>query len=148
MLLPYWTHGRIASMEGVYYEASATTPYHFMAAATLAAPGNTSNAVRGVPYRDFVAVPRLGVPWLQLLGVRYLAVHSTEAKAVRRRRPAPAPGRDVARPRQEAAERVEHLPRRERTDVVAPLKYQPVVVDDVTDADEEACEHGASRTKA
>src|SRR5262249_10527651 len=23
MLLPYWTHGRIASMEGVYFEASA-----------------------------------------------------------------------------------------------------------------------------
>ena len=35
MLLPYWTDGRIESMEGLYFEASATTPYHFMTIATL-----------------------------------------------------------------------------------------------------------------
>ena len=35
MLLPYWTHGRIQSMEGLYYESAATTPYHFMAVAPL-----------------------------------------------------------------------------------------------------------------
>ena len=35
MLLPYWTHGRIQSMEGVYFEASATTPYHFETVAAL-----------------------------------------------------------------------------------------------------------------
>ena len=52
MLLPYWTHGRISSMEGVYYEASATTPYHFMATAALDAPGNSSGAVRGITYRS------------------------------------------------------------------------------------------------
>ena len=47
MLLPYWTHGRIQSMEGLYFEASTTTPYHFMMIATLAqAP---SNPVRGLP---------------------------------------------------------------------------------------------------
>ena len=38
MLLPYWTHGRIASMEGLYYESSATTPFHFMAVAPLSGP--------------------------------------------------------------------------------------------------------------
>ena len=36
MLLPYWTDGRIQSMEGLYFEASTTTPYHFMTVATLA----------------------------------------------------------------------------------------------------------------
>ena len=30
MLLPYWTDGCIGSMEGLYFEASATTPYHFL----------------------------------------------------------------------------------------------------------------------
>ncbi len=38
MLLPYWTHGRIASMEGLYYESAATTPFHFMAVAPLSGP--------------------------------------------------------------------------------------------------------------
>ncbi|HET9076290.1 MAG TPA: hypothetical protein VFN68_05115, partial [Acidimicrobiales bacterium] len=33
MLLPYWTHGCIGSQEGLYYESSATTPYHFLNAA-------------------------------------------------------------------------------------------------------------------
>src|SRR5680860_382440 len=29
MMLPYYTDGRISSMEGLYYESSATTPYVF-----------------------------------------------------------------------------------------------------------------------
>ena len=32
MLLPFWTKGCISSMEGLYFEASGTTPYHFLAA--------------------------------------------------------------------------------------------------------------------
>ena len=64
MLLPYWTHGRIQSMEGLYFEASTTTPYHFMTVATLAqAP---SNPVRGLPYRSIADFD---------LGVRYLQAH-------------------------------------------------------------------------
>ncbi len=51
MLLPYWTDGRIASMEGLYYESAATTPFHFMAVAPLSGPGNASNPVRGLDYR-------------------------------------------------------------------------------------------------
>ena len=30
MLLPFWTNECIGSMEGLYFEASATTPYHFL----------------------------------------------------------------------------------------------------------------------
>ena len=33
MLLPFWTDGCIGSMEGLYFEASGTTPYHFLTAA-------------------------------------------------------------------------------------------------------------------
>jgi 6-pyruvoyl-tetrahydropterin synthase related domain len=79
MLLPYWTHGRIASMEGLYYESAATTPFHFMAVAPLSGPGNASNPVRGLDYRtidDF----DLGVRYMQLLGVRYYLAYSKEAK--------------------------------------------------------------------
>lgn len=80
MLLPYWTHGHTASMEGLYFEASATTPYHFMAVAALSAPGNASNPVRGLDYRT-VADFSLGVHYLRLLGVRYYMAHSKEARA-------------------------------------------------------------------
>ena len=30
MLLPHWTDGCIGSMEGLFFEASATTPFHFL----------------------------------------------------------------------------------------------------------------------
>jgi hypothetical protein len=80
MLLPYWTDGRISSMEGVYYEASASTPYHFLAVASLTAPGKASNPVRGLTYRTIEDFD-LGVRYLQLLGVRYFAAESPDAKA-------------------------------------------------------------------
>jgi hypothetical protein len=79
MMLPYWTDGRIASMEGLYFESSATTPYHFMAVATLAGPGNASNPQVGLPYRSLAEFD-VGVRYLQKLGVRYYVVHSDEAK--------------------------------------------------------------------
>ena len=37
MLLPHWTDGCIASMEGLFFEASGTTPYHFLTAAAMSA---------------------------------------------------------------------------------------------------------------
>ena len=37
MLLPYWTDRCIASMEGLYFEASATVPYHFLMQSELSA---------------------------------------------------------------------------------------------------------------
>ena len=41
MLLPFWTDGCIGSMEGLYFESSATTPFHFLnAAETSVAPSN------------------------------------------------------------------------------------------------------------
>jgi hypothetical protein len=79
MLLPYWTDGRIDSMEGLYYESSATTPYHFLTVATLSGPGNASNPQRELPYRSLAEFD-VGVRYLQKLGVRYYVVHSDEAK--------------------------------------------------------------------
>jgi hypothetical protein len=35
MLLPYWSSGCIGSMEGLLFESSATTPYHFLNQAEL-----------------------------------------------------------------------------------------------------------------
>jgi len=68
MLLPYWTGGCIGSQEGLFFEASATTPYHFLTQAELStAP---SDPQVGLPYGS-VDVP-LGVRHLQLLGVKFL----------------------------------------------------------------------------
>jgi len=143
MLLPYWTHGRIASNEGVYYEASASTPYHFMTTAALDAPGNSSGAVRGVPYRtqsDFA----LGVRWLQVLGIRYLAVHAAGSKTLadadpRLRLVATSPDLDQAQPNGWSIYRVQN------SELVSPLQNQPVVVDEFTSRDEVACLHRLQR---
>jgi 6-pyruvoyl-tetrahydropterin synthase related domain len=67
MLLPYWTGGCIDSMEGLLFESSTTTPYHFLNQAELSV--GPSEPVVGLPYGP-VDVP-LGVEHLQLLGVRY-----------------------------------------------------------------------------
>ncbi len=77
MLLPHWTDGCIASMEGLFFEASGTTPYHFVTAAAMSS--NSSNPVRELRYDDNDA--EKGVPYLQTLGVKYLMVFTVEAKA-------------------------------------------------------------------
>jgi len=74
MLLPYFTNGCIDSMEGLLFESSATTPYHFINQAELSvAP---SMPMRGLPYGP-VDVP-LGIQHLQLLGVRYFMAFSPQ----------------------------------------------------------------------
>jgi hypothetical protein len=124
MLLPYWTHGRIASMEGLYFEASATTPYHFMMIATLAQ--TPSNPVRALPYRT-IADFDLGVRYLQLMGVRYYAAFSDTAKAAAAKNPsltevASVPDLDGKPPTGWKIYRVADSP------TVEALDYEPVVV--------------------
>ncbi len=74
MLLPYWTHGCVDSMEGLLFESSATMPYHFLNQAELSA--SPSEPVVGLPYGPVTV--SLGVRHLQLLGVRYFMAFSTE----------------------------------------------------------------------
>jgi len=74
MLLPYWTNGCIDSMEGLLFESSATTPYHFLDQSELSE--TPSDAMAGLPYAG-VDVP-LGIEHLQMLGVRYFLASSPE----------------------------------------------------------------------
>jgi len=83
MLLPYWTKGCIASMEGLFFESSATTPYHFINQSELSV--SPSRAERGLPYGG-LDVPS-GVAHLQLLGVRYYLAISPQAQAQARSDP-------------------------------------------------------------
>jgi hypothetical protein len=83
MLLPFWTDGCIASMEGLYFEASGTTPYHFLTAAAMS--DRASNPVRQLRYVDNDA--SVGVEHVRDLGVRYVMVTTPEAVAQAEARP-------------------------------------------------------------
>jgi phosphomannomutase len=68
MLLPYWTNGCIGSEEGLYYESSATTPYHFLTVAEVSE--QPSNPVRGLDYPSAADVAE-GVQHMQMMGDKY-----------------------------------------------------------------------------
>ena len=76
MLLPHWTDGCISSMEGLFFEASGTTPYHFLTAAAMSE--QSSNPVRQLRYANNDA--EIGVQHMTDLGVRYLMVRTDPAK--------------------------------------------------------------------
>ena len=116
MLLPHWTDGCIASMEGLFFEASGTTPYHFLAAAAMSK--QSSNPVRELRYDNNDASK--GVPYLQTLGVRYLMVRTDEAK----REAAAQPELTLV-----AESGPWEIYEVAGSDVVEPLRVQPVVVE-------------------
>jgi len=77
MLLPYFTGGCVDSMEGLLFESSATTPWHFLNQSELSqAP---SDAMNGLNYTA-LNVP-LGIEHLQMLGVRYFLASSPVVQA-------------------------------------------------------------------
>jgi len=79
MLFPYWT-GDHPSMEGLFFESSLTTPFHFLNASAVAE--QPSNPVRGLDYpgRDL----ERAVAHLDLYGVDYLMAWSDGTKVAAR----------------------------------------------------------------
>jgi hypothetical protein len=77
MLLPFWTSGCIGSMEGLFFEAAGTTPYHFITAAAMSK--QSSNPVRELRYDNNDA--QRGLRYLRELGVRYYMGFTPEALA-------------------------------------------------------------------
>jgi hypothetical protein len=77
MLLPYWTEGANPSMEGLLFESSVTTPFHFLNAAEVSE--RPSNPVRGLNYHngDF----ERALAHLPLYDVRYYVSFTEEARA-------------------------------------------------------------------
>jgi phosphomannomutase len=76
MLLPYFTNNCIDSEEGLFFESSATTPFHFLNQAELSAAPD--EAMVGLNYDPNLQDVSLGVKHLQLMGVKYLMVSSEE----------------------------------------------------------------------
>jgi hypothetical protein len=86
MLLPYWTKGCIDSMEGLYFESSPTTPFHFlMAAEVTLKPSNPVTFPNPSVYRSLDLSH--GIEHMQLYGIRYYMALTTEAKAQADARP-------------------------------------------------------------
>ncbi len=83
MLLPHWTDGCIGSMEGLYFESSATTPFHFLNQSILSQ--EPSRAQRDLPYLSYDI--NRGVSQLQTMGVRYYMALSDESIAAAREHP-------------------------------------------------------------
>ena len=73
MSFPYWTVQ--ASMEGIYFESSFTTPFHFMLAAEVAQ--NPSNPIGGLPYNQLDL--DLGTAHMEMFDIDYYLAHSTQA---------------------------------------------------------------------
>lgn len=95
MLLPMWTDGCIGSLEGLYFEATPTVPYHFLIQTDLSAPSRTvgvsdsvggpSQAMRDLPYGTFDI--NRGVERLRELGVRYYLAFSPQTIEAARNHP-------------------------------------------------------------
>jgi hypothetical protein len=83
MLLPHWTDGCIGSMEGLYFESAATTPFHFLTQVELST--KPSAAQRDLPYGGFDI--NKGVDHLQMLGVKYYMAKSANAISQARSQP-------------------------------------------------------------
>jgi len=77
MLLSHFTDGCIGSMEGVYFESSTTTPFHFINQGELST--KCSCAQRNLPYGGFDIA--LGIKHMQLFGVRYYLASTSQAVA-------------------------------------------------------------------
>lgn len=114
MLLPFWTDGCISSMEGLFFEAAGSTPYHFITAAAMSK--QSSNPVRELRYDNNDAA--IGVRYLQELGVKYFMGFTPEAIAQAAQQEGLT---EVARSGPWVVYRVAN------SDVVTPLATQPVV---------------------
>jgi hypothetical protein len=116
MLLPFWTDGCIGSMEGLYFESSASTPYHFLTASEVSR--RPTNPQRDLPYRGFDL--DAGVAHMQLLGVRYyLAIDDATKDAARRH-----PGLELL-----AEDAPWEVYRVRGSQLVEPLGFLPAVVE-------------------
>ncbi|MGH8952607.1 MAG: hypothetical protein ACRDX9_14455 [Acidimicrobiia bacterium] len=75
MLIPYWTEGSHPSMEGLYFESSLTTPFHFINSSEMSE--KPSNPIPGLTYHT--GEMDRGLKHLELFGVDYYVSVTPEA---------------------------------------------------------------------
>ena len=147
-LLPYWTKGCIGSLEGVYYESSATAPVHFRNASLVNAPQNEglngeqkvsglSNPQRNVLYPPFDL--EAGIDQLRIMGVRYyMAVTQVAVAAAAQSRQLIEVGVSPAfDPVTKAPRSQWHFYEIINNALVAPIEERPVVIKGIGQAQDE-----------
>jgi hypothetical protein len=75
MLIPYWTNDSHESMEGLYFESSLTTPFHFINSSEMSL--SASNPIPGLSYNNFQL--ERGLKHLAIYGVSYYVNITPEA---------------------------------------------------------------------
>jgi len=115
MLVSMFTDGCIGSMEGLYFESSTTTPFHFIDQRELSY--QCSCAQRNLPYGALDVAQ--GVKHLQMLGVRYYAASTAPAKQAADANP------DLVPIAQSAPWQIYEV---KNSDLVEPLANQPAVL--------------------
>jgi hypothetical protein len=132
MLLPYWTDSCIGSMEGLYFESSASAPYHWLTAKLVSK--DASGPQRNLPYQGTNLNEAVRV--LQLQGIRYLMLFSPTAQLAADTHP------DLRlvdtdryeRNCQESEQQTNTCPTHWKvylvrgSDIVEPMRWQPAVV--------------------
>ena len=114
MLIPYWTDGSHQSMEGLYFESSLTTPFHFINHSEMSY--RPSNPIPGLPYDTFNMVR--GLEHMDLYGVGYYVSFTPEAAS----QAAQTEGFTEV-----AVTEPFHIFRLPDTDLVVPASHQPSV---------------------
>ncbi|MCP4957854.1 MAG: hypothetical protein GY925_01155 [Actinomycetia bacterium] len=122
MLLPHWTDGCIASMEGLYFESTASVPHHFLLQSELSQ--DPSRPMRDIPYSDFDI--DLGIAHMRTMGVSYYMAFSDTALAGAFTRPS-----DLVVIAQSDGWTIFKVV---GTSVVEPLAYEPAVVEGIGQA--------------
>lgn len=84
MLFPYWTGGTHPSMEGLYFESSITTPFHFLNTAELST--EPSNPISGLKYHN--GDYERGARHMELFNVAYYVAFTDTARERADRHPA------------------------------------------------------------
>ncbi|MGD0984418.1 MAG: hypothetical protein ABSA65_11475 [Acidimicrobiales bacterium] len=79
MALPYWTDGCMDTIDGVLFESSTTTPFHFLDQAEYSLPGESSNPVSFLTYPTFDLAD--GIRHLRFADVRYFLAASPQVEA-------------------------------------------------------------------
>jgi len=79
MALPMWTKGCMETTDGIYFESSTTTPFHFLNVSEVSQIDEAPDPVSGLAYPGF-NLPD-GIRHLQLMGVRYFLAMSPPVEA-------------------------------------------------------------------
>jgi hypothetical protein len=83
MLFPFWTQEEFGSTEGLFFESSLSTPFHFLNQAEMSR--DPSSPIPGLDYHRFNF--DRGVPHMQLFGIDYYVAYTPESTELADGRP-------------------------------------------------------------